>query len=96
MSVLDLASRTVRATYRLPTGTSPDMGNLSGDGTTLWVSSRYGEHIYAMDMRTGETTATVHVGKGPARAHRLPAARPLLPRAHRHPALAATARRPRR
>ncbi len=65
VSVLDLASRTVRATYRLPAGTSPNMGNLSGDGTTLWLSSRYGEHIYAMDMRTGETTATVRVGKGP-------------------------------
>jgi YVTN family beta-propeller protein len=65
VSVLDLASRTVRATHRLPEGASPDMGNLSGDGTTLWLSSRYGEHIYALDMTTGETVATVRVGKGP-------------------------------
>lgn len=65
VSVLDLASRTVRATFRLPRGASPDMGNLSADGSTLWLSSRYGSQIYALDMTTGQTTATVEVGKGP-------------------------------
>lgn len=65
VSVIDLATRTVRATYRLPKGASPDMGNLSGDGRTLWLSSRYGTDIYALDMVTGETTATVRVGAGP-------------------------------
>ena len=65
VSVLELASRTVRATYSLPDGASPDMGNLSVDGTTLWLSSRYGSQIYALDMNTGQTTATVEVGRGP-------------------------------
>lgn len=65
VSVLDLATRKVRVTYRLPNGASPDMGNLSVDGRTFWLSSRYGEDIYALDMRTGRTTATVRVGRGP-------------------------------
>ncbi len=65
VSVLDLATRTVRATYQLPRGASPDMGNLSVDGRTLWVSSRYGSQIYALDMTSGQTTATVEVGQGP-------------------------------
>ncbi|MDQ3502752.1 MAG: YncE family protein [Actinomycetota bacterium] len=65
VSVLELASRTVRATYQLPGGASPDMGNLSVDGTKLWLSSRYGSQIYALDMTTGQTTATVEVGQGP-------------------------------
>ncbi len=65
VSIVDLATRTVRTTHRLPRGASPDMGNLSGDGTTLWLSSRYGSDIYALDMTTGQTTATVRVGSGP-------------------------------
>lgn len=65
VSVLGLATRRVRAVYRLPRGASPDMGNLSADGRTFWVSSRYGRDIYALDMRTGRTTATVRVGRGP-------------------------------
>jgi len=65
VAVLDLASRTVRATYQLPSGASPDMGNLSGDGKTLWLSSRYGSDIYGLDITTGQTTATVRVGAGP-------------------------------
>lgn len=65
VSVVDVATRTVRATYRLPKGASPDMGNLSGDGRTLWLSSRYGSDIYGLDMVTGQTTATIPVGSGP-------------------------------
>ncbi len=65
VSVLDLASRTVRATHSLPGGASPDMGNLSLDGSTLWLSSRYGSQIYALDLGTGQTTATIDVGRGP-------------------------------
>ena len=63
--MLELASRTVRATYQLPGGASPDMGNLSVDGTKLWLSSRYGSQIYALDLTSGQTTATVEVGQGP-------------------------------
>lgn len=65
VSVVDLATRTVRVTHRLPRGASPDMGNLAGNGKTLWLSSRYGTDIHALDMTTGETTATVRVGAGP-------------------------------
>ncbi|MGI8537979.1 MAG: hypothetical protein ACR2K2_16215 [Mycobacteriales bacterium] len=65
VSVLDLRTRKVRATYRLPNGASPDMGNLNGDGTILWLSSRYGSQIYGLDVTTGQTVATVQVGSGP-------------------------------
>ena len=65
VSFVDLATRTVRVTHPLPRGASPDMGNLSLDGTTLWLSSRYGSQIYALDLTTGQTAATVEVGRGP-------------------------------
>lgn len=65
VAVLDVATQQVRGHWRLPSGASPDMGNLSGDGNTLWLSSRYGSEIYAVDVRTGKTTATVEVGAGP-------------------------------
>lgn len=65
VSVVDLARKRVRATLRLPRGASPDMGNLASDGRTLWLSSRYGRDIYALDVVTGKTLATVRVGQGP-------------------------------
>jgi YVTN family beta-propeller protein len=65
VSVLDLATQQVLGHWRLPPGASPDMGNLSSDGDTLWLTSRYGNEIYAVDVHTGETTATVEVGAGP-------------------------------
>jgi YVTN family beta-propeller protein len=65
VSVIDFATREVRSTWRLPAGSSPDMGNLTPDGNTLWVSSRYGDWVDAIDVRSGKPVARVGVGRGP-------------------------------
>ena len=65
VSVVDLATSRVRRTWRLPAGASPDMGNTSVDGTTLWLASRYGSWVDALDVRSGKHLARVRVGSGP-------------------------------
>ncbi len=53
VSVLDFASRKVVATWPIPGGGSPDMGNVSADGKTLWLSGRFDDEVYAIDTSTG-------------------------------------------
>jgi YVTN family beta-propeller protein len=55
VSVIDFASRKVEATWPIPGGGSPDMGNVSADGKTLWLSGRYDDLIYVIDTATGAT-----------------------------------------
>ncbi|MEZ0167743.1 YncE family protein [Microvirga sp. TS319] len=64
VSVIDFAARRVEATWPIPGGGSPDMGNVSADGTRLWLSGRYDGVVYAIDTSTGETR-TVRVGESP-------------------------------
>ena len=40
ISVLDAATLTVKTTWRLPGGGSPDMGGVTADGSQLWLSGR--------------------------------------------------------
>jgi len=65
VSVVDLATRQVVATWRLPSGGSPDMGNVSADGKVLWLSDRYNSDVYAIDTTTGKLLARMPVGQGP-------------------------------
>ncbi len=65
VSVVDLASRQVTATWRLPGGGSPDMGNISVDGKVLWLSGRYNSEVYAIATTTGKLLARIPVGDGP-------------------------------
>jgi DNA-binding beta-propeller fold protein YncE len=65
VSVVDLASRTVRVTWPLPNGGSPDMGGVSADGSTLWLSGRSNSEVYAIDIATGALAARIPVGAGP-------------------------------
>ena len=65
VSVLDAATLTVRTTWRLPTGSSPDMGGVSADGTRLWLSGRYSSEIYVIDTADGHLVAKIPVGRGP-------------------------------
>jgi len=65
VSVIDFATRAVSATWRLPGGGSPDMGNVSADGTVLWLSGRYDAEVYAIDTATGQLLARIPVGSGP-------------------------------
>jgi YVTN family beta-propeller protein len=65
VSVVDLATRSVRMKWTIPGGGSPDMGGVSADGTTLWLSGRSNSEVYAFDTTTGELRARIPVGNGP-------------------------------
>jgi YVTN family beta-propeller protein len=65
VSVVSFATRRVVATWHLPQPASPDMGGVSADGGTLWLSGRYNAVVYAIDTRTGRLRATIPVGSGP-------------------------------
>jgi YVTN family beta-propeller protein len=54
VSVIDFATRKVEATWPIPGGGSPDMGNISIDGRQLWLSGRYDNSVYVIDTTTGE------------------------------------------
>ena len=64
VSVIDFATRKVVANWPIPGGGSPDMGNVSADGKTLWLSGRYDNVVYAFDTGTGEVKK-VAVGTEP-------------------------------
>jgi YVTN family beta-propeller protein len=54
VSVVDFATEKVVANWPVPNGGSPDMGNVSADGKTLWLSGRYDHVVYAFDTATGQ------------------------------------------
>ncbi len=64
VSVIDFATQKVVATWPIPGGGSPDMGNVSADGKWLWLSGRYDNVVYAFDTTTGDVK-TIPVGKEP-------------------------------
>jgi streptogramin lyase len=43
----------VAASWPVPGGSSPDMGNVSADGKVLWLSGRFDNVVYAFDTATG-------------------------------------------
>jgi YVTN family beta-propeller protein len=63
ISVIDIATRKVIDKWK--TGGTPDMGQLSPDGTQLWISSRYplagrsNSDVRVIDTRTGKVLATI-------------------------------------
>ncbi len=64
VSVIDFATRKVEVTWPIPGGGSPDMGNVSADGKTLWLSGRYDNVVYAIDTGSGDVKK-IPVGKEP-------------------------------
>jgi len=64
VSVIDFATRKVEANWPIPGGGSPDMGNVSADGKTLWLSGRYDNVVYVFDTGSGAVTV-IPVGKEP-------------------------------
>jgi len=64
VSVVDFATGKVEANWPIPGGGSPDMGNVSADGTKLWLSGRYDNVVYVFDTATGAVTK-IPVGKEP-------------------------------
>lgn len=65
VSVIDFETRQVVANWVVPGGGSPDMGNLSLDGTELWLSGRYDSEVYVFDTATGSLKDRIPVGRGP-------------------------------
>src|SRR5262250_1120838 len=53
VSVIDFATHKVVATWPIPGGGSPDMGNVSADGKQLWLSGRFDNVVYDIDTATG-------------------------------------------
>jgi DNA-binding beta-propeller fold protein YncE len=64
ISVIDFATRRIVHTWSLGSS-SPDMGGVSNDGKTLWLSGRYNAVVYAINTQTGQLRATIPVGQGP-------------------------------
>lgn len=82
VSVIDFATRKVVATWAIPGSGSPDMGNVSADGRTLWLSGRFDDVVYAIDTTTG-SVKSIAVGTEPhgLASGRNPDATPLATRA---------------
>ena len=64
VSVIDLRTNQVAATWPVPGGGSPDMGNVTADGKQLWLSGRYDSTVYVFDTTTG-AVSTIAVGTQP-------------------------------
>ena len=64
ISVLDFATKQIVANWPIPGGGSPDMGNVSIDGKTLWLSGRYDDVVYAIDTANG-SVKKIRVGTEP-------------------------------
>ena len=65
VSVISFATKRVVKTWQLPSPASPDMGGVSADGSTLWLSGRYNSVVYAINTSDGKLRATIPVGSGP-------------------------------
>ena len=65
VTVLDPRTEQIVATWAVPGGGSPDMGNVTADGKELWVSGRYDEEVYVFDTGTGQLTHRIKVGREP-------------------------------
>ncbi|KVS22094.1 YncE family protein [Burkholderia vietnamiensis] len=64
VTVIDFATRKVLTTWSIPGGGSPDMGNVSADGKTLWLSGRFDDVVYAIDTTSG-AVKSIPVGMEP-------------------------------
>ena len=64
VAVIDFATRKVEATWVIPDGGSPDMGNVTADGKQLWLSGRYDDVVYVFDTTSGEVRS-IPAGKEP-------------------------------
>ena len=65
ISVLDPFRGKVVSTWTIPGGGSPDMGGVSPDGKSLWLSGRYNARIYQISTVDGHLMATVRVPNRP-------------------------------
>jgi YVTN family beta-propeller protein len=65
ISVISFRTQKQIAKWWLPGGGSPDMGGVSADGKTLWLSGRHNSVVYAISTRNGHLLARIPVGYAP-------------------------------
>jgi len=65
ISVVDFSTRRIVERWPVPGGGSPDMGNVTADGSELWVSGRYDDEVYVFATATGNLTHRIPVGREP-------------------------------
>ncbi len=65
ITLIDFATRKIKTTWMIPGGGSPDMGGVSADGKTLWLSGRYHGVVYVFDTGNGNLLTKIPVGKSP-------------------------------
>ncbi len=65
VSVLDAYTGAPITTWQIPGSASPDMGNVSADGSQLWLSGRYNAEVYVLSTTDGSLLARIPVGDGP-------------------------------
>jgi YVTN family beta-propeller protein len=64
VTVIEFATNRIVGNWMVPGGGSPDMGGVSADGRTLWLSGRYDNEVYAIDTTSGQYTI-IPVGSEP-------------------------------
>lgn len=64
VTVIDFATGKIVAQWPIPGGGSPDMGNVSVDGKTLWLAGRFDDVVYRFDTGSGKV-AQIKVGQEP-------------------------------
>lgn len=53
VTVIDFATNKIVADWPIPGGGSPDMGNVSADGKSLWLSGRFDDVVYKINTDDG-------------------------------------------
>jgi len=64
VSVLDAYTGAPITKWQIPGG-SPDMGNVTADGSQLWLSGRYDRAVYVLSTVDGQLIRKIDVGEGP-------------------------------
>ncbi|HET8594360.1 MAG TPA: hypothetical protein VFM07_03865 [Intrasporangium sp.] len=65
ISVFDATTNQPVTKWRLPGSASPDMGDVTADGSQLWLSGRYNSEVYVIDTRTGRLLHRIQTDAGP-------------------------------
>ncbi len=65
VSVLDAYTGAPETKWRIGPHASPDMGNVTDDGTQLWLSGRYDHAVYVLSTQDGHLIKQIEVGNGP-------------------------------
>ncbi len=65
VSVLDAYTGAPITKWWIPGGGSPDMGNVTADGSQLWLSGRSHRAVYVLSTTDGHLIRKIPVGSGP-------------------------------